>query len=94
MSRNWRELEADLERAITEAAERTDDALASRASSLTHLTDEEIKELFPTPADLKKLNELMEIVEAAEKDNTQLVRLEDNIHQLAGTVVTLLGKLV
>ena len=78
--------------AIRDASDRTDEALASRASSITRLTDEEVQALFPTPADVKRLKDLMKIVRSADDHNQKINRLVDNIQDLGGSVITLLER--
>jgi len=91
---DWDEVRRAVRDAVDNAVQDTDDQLAGRISSLTRLTDAEVKDLFPTPADVERLLKLMTIVSDATKDNQQVVQLEQNIHELAGTVVTLLNKFV
>ncbi|MFW5652859.1 MAG: hypothetical protein ACOC0P_02335 [Planctomycetota bacterium] len=91
---DWNDLENDVDDAIGRAVAETNDELAARVSSLTRLTDAEVQAMFPTPADVKRLHKLMTIVDQATKDNNQVVQLEQNIHELAGTVVKLLDKFV
>lgn len=79
---------------IRAAAGRTDDRLASLLSSVTRLTDEEIKVLFPTPADVAKLADLMRIVKGATGETEKLNRLTTKIEQLGGVVLTLLSRFV
>ena len=55
-------------------------------------TDEEVKELFPKPADTKKLAELMKIVKSAEDRNTKINNIVANAEEFGGVVLTLLGK--
>ncbi len=52
---DFTELQNALDEEIQIAAKQTNEKLASKASSLTRLTDQEIKDLFPTPADVQKL---------------------------------------
>lgn len=82
----------DVEAIVERAGQRTDDALASKISSLTTLTDEEVKELFPEPADVKKLAELMKIVKSAEGRNTKINQIISNSEKFAGITLTLLSK--
>ena len=91
MSLNWDDV--DVDGAMEQAAEKTDAKLASKISSLTRLTDEEILELFPKPADVKKLKELMQVVKSAEDRNTKITRIVDNAKEFGGIVLTLLDKL-
>lgn len=81
-----------IDKAIGQAKQETDDSLASKISSLTRLTDDEIKSLFPTPADVQKLADLMKIVKGTTDRNRKINGLVSNIGSLAGTVVTLLEK--
>jgi hypothetical protein len=89
---NWDEVDAEIDQALDAAKKRTNDKLASQISSLTRLTDDEVKRLFPTPADVERLVELMKIVKAADERNRKVNRLVKNIESLGGTVVTLLEK--
>ena len=89
---DWEAFDREVDEALDRAEARTDDRLASRVSSLTRLTDEEVKLLFPTPADVEKLKSLMKIVKAAETRNQRLKKLMDNIENLGGTVLTILER--
>lgn len=90
---NWDEFQKTIDAEIAVASKQTSESLASRASSVTRLTDEEVSQLFPTPIDVQKLKNLMEIVKSAEADNTKINRLIANVESLGGTVIKLLGKL-
>jgi hypothetical protein len=90
---NWDKFQSDIDGLVDDAGERTDAKLASRISSVTRLTDEEVKKLFPDPADVKKLAELMEIVKKAGDRNEKVNKIVANIEEFGGIVVTLLGKL-
>jgi hypothetical protein len=92
MSNDWDSI--DLDGIIDDVAEETDNDLASKISSLTRMTDAEIKELFPAPADAKKLVELMAIVKSAEDQNVKVKNIVDNAQEFGGVVLTLLGKFV
>jgi hypothetical protein len=89
---NWDKFQSELDVAIVEAEGRTDTKLASRISSVTRLTDEEIKKLFPDPADVKKLATLMEIVKKVGDRNDKINRIVGGIEDFGGVVLTLLGK--
>jgi hypothetical protein len=84
---------SDVDDAIKDAAKKTDDELAAKVSSLTRFTDEEIKKLFPKPADVARLSELMQIVQASTSEQEKVNRLAKNIQSLGGTVLTLLKAL-
>ncbi len=89
---NWDKFNDDLDSIIESGAKRTDDRLASRISSVTRMTDEEIKQLFPKPADAMKLAKLMGIVKTAENRNTKINNIVSNAEELAGVILTLLEK--
>lgn len=91
---NWDDFDIEVDAAIETAAGATDDQLASRISSLTRMTDAEVKALFPEAADLKKLSDLMKIVNSSEARNTKVNRIVDNAEQFGGIVLTLLQKFV
>ena len=89
----WEEFDKDIDIIIKESADKTDDQLASRISSLTRMTDKEVKELFPEPADIKKLTKLMKIVKSAEDRNIKIAKIESNAKEFSGIVLSLLSKL-
>jgi hypothetical protein len=89
---DWEKFQSDLDRAIEEAGERTDIKLAGKISAITRLTDDEVKKLFPDPADVKKLAELMEIVKGAGERNQKINQIVENAEEFAGIVLTLLSK--
>lgn len=93
MAIDWKKFQEKVDLAVENAGERTDANLASQISSVTRLTDEEIKKLFPDPADVKRLAALMEIVKKAGDQNEKVNRIVANIDDFAGIVLTLLGKL-
>ena len=78
---------------MKQARKKTDDELAGAVSSLTRLTDEEVKELFPRQGDVQRLKQLMEIVRGSASEQKRINLLVANIEELGGTVLKLLGKL-
>ena len=82
----------DIDVIADEAAQKTDDKLAGQISSLTRLTDAEIKKLFPKAGDVKKLVELMQIVKSAETRNKKITNIVENSEKFAGIVLKLLEK--
>ena len=59
METEWEIFQNTLDEEIEAAALETSVELASRASSITRLTDEEVASLFQTPDDMQKLKDLM-----------------------------------
>lgn len=84
---------SEVDEAIADAKKKTDNELAGKVSSLTRFTDDEIKKLFPKPADVARLSELMQIVQASTTEQEKLNRLAKNIQSLGGTVLKLLSTL-
>jgi len=93
MTINWEELEKEIDSAIQTGTNNTNKKLSSKISSVTRLTDEEISEMVPESADVKKLSKLMTIVKAAEDDNTKVQKLADNVKELGSIVIKLIDKL-
>lgn len=89
---DWDQFESDLDSIIESGAQRADERLASKISSVTRMTDDEVKELFPEPADAKKLAELMKIVKSEEERNTKINNIVTNIEGFAGVILGLLQK--
>lgn len=89
---NWEEFDSEIDSIIETSASETDDELASRISSLTRMTDEEVKELFPKQEDVKKLVELMKIVKSSENRNDKINRIVSNAEDFGGIVLSLLQK--
>ena len=89
---DWEQYESDLDSIIDSAEQRTDERLASKISSVTRMTDNEVKELFPETADAKKLVELMKIVKSADKRNTKIKNIVANAEGFTGVILTLLEK--
>jgi hypothetical protein len=85
---------SDVDAALADASKKTDDALAARISSLTRFTGDEVKQLFPRPADVQRLSELMQIVQASTTERQKIDRLAANIETLGGTVLKLLRTFV
>lgn len=89
---NWDEFDNEIDSIIDEAAGATDQRLASRISSITRMTDDEVQELFPDPADVKKLAELMKIVKSSEDRNIKINQIVSNAEEFGGIVLSLLQK--
>ena len=92
MSINWDKFEETINSAIEDSSKKTDEKLASKISSVTMLTDEDIVSMFPEQSDIKKLTKLMKIVKSAENKNTKINKVVDNVEDFAGIIITLLDK--
>jgi len=89
---DWNSFNDDIDTAVAQSGTRTDDQLASKISSVTRLTDDEIKQMFPDPADVKKLAELMQIVKSATDKNAKVNQLVANSETFASIIIPLLEK--
>jgi len=76
------------------AKKQTDETFASRVSSLTRLTDDEIKEIAPNAPDKEKLSTLLGIIADATKSNNEKAQAIRDINGLAEIAVPLLLKLL
>lgn len=92
MPLDWDLFENDLSSAIDASEKKTDEKLSNRISSISRLTDEEVSELFPEPADLAKLTKLMRIVKSADDHNSKVNQIVDNTEEFAGIIVKLFEK--
>ena len=92
MAIDWDKFQGELDQVIDEAGDKTDKKLAGKIASITRMTDEEVKKLFPDPADVKKLAELMEIVKRSGDKNEKINKLVANAEDFGGIILTLLGK--
>ena len=87
MASTWEEIQID-------AKKQTDATFASKVSSLTRLTDDEIKEITPNVLDKERLATLLGIVADATKSNNEKAEAIRNINGLAEIAVPLLRKLL
>ena len=89
---DWDEFDSEIDEIIKTSSASTDERLASKISSITRMTDEEVQELFPEPADAKKLTELMKIVQSADDRNSKINNIVSNAEEFGGIILTLLAK--
>lgn len=91
---DWEQFDADVKAASKEAAELTDEQLASKLASLTRLTQQEVQEIFPKQSDVAAFSELMKIVKSSTNRNNKINQIVVNSEKFAGIIVSLLNKLV
>lgn len=82
----------ELKEILDMAVEKTDKELASRISSITRMTDDEVIELFPEPSDAKKVAELMAVVKASEARNYKINKIVAEVEKFGGVILTLLER--
>ena len=79
---------------LANAKKQTDDTFATGVSSLTTMTDDEIKEITPKAADKEKLARLMSIVADATMNNNAKAAQIKSISGLLEMAIPLLKKLL
>lgn len=89
---DWDKAEREIDEALENAQKRTNSELAGTISSLTRMTDEEVKKLFPTPADVQQLAELMKVVRSADSRNKKINKIVNNVENMAGAILTLVDR--
>jgi len=94
MAIDWDQFDIDVDQAAERSADATDEILASKVSSLTSMSDAEVKELLPLPSDVKALGKLLKIVQSAENRNTKINQIVNNAEEFSGVVLALTKKLV
>lgn len=92
MAINWNKFKGELDQIIDDSGEKTDKKLAGKISTITRMTDDEVKKLFPAPADVKKLAELMEIVKRSGDKNKKINQIVSNAEEFGEVIYTLLKK--
>ena len=92
MAIDWEKFESEVEDILDGADKRTDEMIKEKALSWLPLTEEDVQDLIPEPADTKLLAELMKIVTSAESDNEKINRIFDNSKRLGKVVLKLLER--
>lgn len=94
MTIDWDKFQAELDQVINEAGNKTDNKLAGRISAITRLSDDEIEKLFPDPAEVKKLAELMEIIKRSDDQNEKINKIVNDAEKFGGVILKLLTKFI
>jgi len=87
MNPSWEEIRKN-------AKNKTDESFVSAVSSLTRLTDDEIKAIAPTVSDKENFAALLKIINDATKSNEEKAKSIRNINGLVEIVIPLLKKLL
>ena len=83
---------ADWDTILRTAKRQTDNSFAAKVSSLTRLTDDEIKDITPNPGDKEMLARLMSIVADASTDNDAKAQAISSVNGMLQIVIPLLKK--
>ena len=76
--------------AAKDAANQTDEQLASRISGLTRMTDEQLQEFFPRRPDKEQLLQLLELVHSSTAENKKIERIGENAETLGKAAIALI----
>lgn len=87
MTSTWEEI-------LANAKPDTDNEFAAKVSSMTRLTDDEIKTILPTVQDREDFTRLMSIVADATKSNQAKANAINNIDGALNIALPLLEKLI
>ena len=69
----------------------TNEQLAGELAKLTPLTMDEINDLLPSKVDKQRFQQLLKIVGESTAENNKVAQLTQNIGEVGGVVVRLLG---
>lgn len=94
MSKELDELVNNFDQLSDRAKNKADDEVGDKISSVTRMSKEEVKELFPERGDQKKLAELMQIVRSSDNHNKKVNTVIGRAEEFSGVVVKLLDKFV
>lgn len=89
---NWKNI--DVKSIANDAAKKTDAELASKISSLTKMTDADIKKILPEKGDVAAFVEMMQIIKSADNQNQKVNKIVGGSEKFAGIVVKLLGAII
>tara|TARA_R110002049_G_scaffold307450_1_gene507975 strand:- start:157 stop:441 length:285 start_codon:yes stop_codon:yes gene_type:complete len=94
MSQELDDLLKNFDSISKQAEEDANEEIGDKISSVTKMSKEEVKELFPERGEQKKLIELMRIVKSSNDHNKKLNAIADRAKDFSGVVVKLLDKFV
>jgi hypothetical protein len=94
MSEELEELVENFDEISEKAEKEAEREVGDKISSVTRMNKREVKELFPSREDQKKLAELMQIVKSGEEHNEKVNDITKRAEEFSGVVVTLLNKFV
>lgn len=92
MAIDWEKFESEIDDILDEAEAETEVIIKEKALSWLPLTEEDVKDLIPEPADTKRLAELMRIVKSAESDNEKITKIFDKTKGFGKIMLKLLEK--
>jgi hypothetical protein len=82
------------QRISREARESTNRALASEISSLTFLTEDDVRRLLPRKRDKEGFGTLMAIVASRTDDTAKVAAIRDNLDEVGAVLVRILKLLL
>ncbi len=94
MALDWEKFQDELDQMVNESGDKTDKRLAHKISSITRLTEVEVRQLFPKPGDVKRLGQLIEIIKRAGNKSEKINTMVSNAEKFGAIILTLLDKVV
>lgn len=91
---DWEAFRQKSRAAAGKAAKETNAELAGEMSSLIHLTQKEIQDIFPEKSDMEDFAELMKIVKSNTHTNQKVTKIVQNSEKFTKVVVSLLSKII
>ncbi|TRZ45045.1 hypothetical protein [Robertkochia solimangrovi] len=91
---DWTAFEKKVKEAAESASNTANENLAGEMSTMIHLTQQEIQEIFPEPEDKKDFAALMKIVKSATSHNNKINKIVADGERFAGVVISLLKRII
>ncbi|MBZ9728258.1 hypothetical protein LB467_01030 [Salegentibacter sp. JZCK2] len=91
---DWEAFHDKVKKASNSAARETNVELAGEMSSIVHLTQMEIQEIFPEKSEMEDFAELMKIVKSSTHTNQKVNNIVQNSEKFSKVVVSLLSKII
>lgn len=91
---DWEAFSQKVKSASREAVNETNAELAGEMSSIVHLTQKEILDIFPEKSEMEDFAELMKIVKSSTNTNQKVTKIVQNSENFSKVVVSLLSKII
>lgn len=91
---DWKAFGHKVKADSNESANEINAELAAEMSSIVHLTQKEIQEIFPEKSEMEDFAELMQIVKSSTNTNQKVTKIVANSEKFSKVVVSLLGKII
>ena len=92
MAIDWEQFNSELDDILDTAEEEVNAVVKERSLAWLPLTEGDITDLIPEPADAKHLAELMKVVKSAESDNNKISAIFSKSEEFGRIVLKLLDR--